>query len=82
MKGTLKFLTGLIIGALAGVTAGILLAPESGKKTRKKLSIEADKFKDELMKASEEKFGKFKTELSEKVSEYTQTAKDKIFNKK
>ncbi len=81
MKGTVNFITGVAIGAVVGAVAGLLLAPESGKKTLKKLSKEADKFKDELLKASEDKFGKFTKELNEKVGEYAEIAKDKLLNK-
>ncbi len=81
MNGALRFLAGVIVGAMAGAVAGVLLAPDSGKKTLKKLSKEADKFKDELVKASQDKFGKFTKELNEKVGEYAEIAKEKILNK-
>ena len=38
MNDTTKFFAGVLIGALGGLVAGILLAPDSGKRTRKKIS--------------------------------------------
>ena len=37
MSSTSKFAKGLFFGALAGIAAGVLLAPEKGEKTRQKL---------------------------------------------
>jgi len=39
-------LLGFAVGALAGLTTGILLAPEKGKKTRDKLSYRLAKYRD------------------------------------
>lgn len=42
MRGRLTYFTmGLIAGALGGVLAGLLLAPNSGQKTRERLANEA-----------------------------------------
>ncbi len=41
----MKNLTGILLGAAAGIAAGILLAPDSGNKTRKVLGKESDKWK-------------------------------------
>jgi gas vesicle protein len=48
---TFSFFRGLFIGAIAGIAAGILLAPKSGEETRedlKKLSLEFEKKATEL----------------------------------
>ena len=37
MNKEVKILSGFILGAIAGGAAGLLLAPTSGKRTRKKL---------------------------------------------
>ena len=43
MTTTSKVITGVLVGASVGIIAGILIAPDSGKRTREKL---ADKAKD------------------------------------
>jgi gas vesicle protein len=43
MNTTSKVITGILAGATLGILAGILLAPNSGKKTREQI---ADKTKD------------------------------------
>lgn len=40
----MKSLPGIIVGLAVGAVVGILLAPESGKKTRKRISSESDSF--------------------------------------
>lgn len=48
---TFSFLKGLFVGAIAGAVAGILLAPKSGKETRKdlkKLAMDFDEKATEL----------------------------------
>ena len=43
-----KLITGLVIGAAAGLVAGILFAPDKGTETRKKIADKAGDFTDEL----------------------------------
>jgi len=78
MSGTLKFLTGVVVGAVAGGVAGVLLAPESGRKTRKRISTEVGKIKDEIVDTTEKKFIEIKKDLNEKVGTYVDVAKEKI----
>ena len=40
----MKSLPGILVGLAVGAVVGLLLAPESGKKTRKKISSESDSF--------------------------------------
>lgn len=40
----MKSIPGILVGLAVGALVGILLAPESGKRTRKKLSSESDSF--------------------------------------
>ncbi len=42
-----NFLTGLICGAAIGAGVALLLAPESGKRTRKRITRAADDLKDD-----------------------------------
>ena len=70
-------LAALMIAAAAGATVALLFAPDSGKKTRKKLMKEAESVKDtfayRLMQAEEEiqhlrdKLGKKASEASASV---------------
>lgn len=40
----MKSFPGILVGLAVGAVVGLLLAPESGKKTRKKISSESDSF--------------------------------------
>ena len=44
--GSVGFLTGLVFGALAGFGAMILLAPQSGKKTRAQIGLKSIELQD------------------------------------
>lgn len=44
-----KFALGTLIGAVAGVVAGILTAPKSGKETRADIKAKASELKDEAV---------------------------------
>ncbi|MFA0962755.1 YtxH domain-containing protein [Roseivirga sp. BDSF3-8] len=48
MDNTEKTLIAFLAGAAAGALTGLLLAPDSGEKTRKKLGKNIDTWKDEL----------------------------------
>ena len=67
-----KVLQGLLIGAAAGVVAGLLLAPSAGKETRKKL---ADSAKDLTDKFG----GEFEGALS-KLTDLTETTLGNLKN--
>ncbi len=66
-------LAGLILGAAAGVVAGLLLAPEKGSVTREKLKKKAQDF-------SEEFEGKAK-EFSKKAEDFAKEVEHKIKDK-
>lgn len=46
----MRLLSGIATIALAGLAAGILMAPDRGDKTRKKLNKESGRFKTDLEK--------------------------------
>lgn len=73
-SSTAKFLFGFIAGAAAGAVAGLLLAPEKGSETRKKVSDTAKKWKEELDK----EFSTKVDDLKDYVKESTEEMKAKI----
>lgn len=74
MKGTSgKMLLGIIIGAAAGAVAGLLLAPDKGSVTRKKIADKAKETGDNLKETVTGKYGDMKEFVSDKY--------DKIKNK-
>ncbi len=70
MKNTEQTLLALLVGAAAGVVAGLLLAPDSGEKTRQKLADNADVIKKDLESSWETN--------SKKIREYTDEALSEI----
>ena len=76
----LRIITTLSLGITAGLVAGYLTAPRSGKKTRQRISDEVDS----QMKAIEDNFNnrvsKLKKDYNEQVKELTHTGKD-VLNK-
>jgi len=69
-----KFLTGLALGVLAGV----LLAPDKGSETRKKLSEKGNDLKNkfnDFIDSIHDKFGQAKEEAEDLADDVKQTAK-------
>ena len=60
-----KFALGALVGAAAGLVAGVLTAPKSGKETRADLKAKADDMKAEAT----DKADRVKTEADKKVAE-------------
>ncbi|GAB4126015.1 MAG: hypothetical protein OHK0045_10790 [Raineya sp.] len=58
MSNGQKILFSFLAGAAAGVVAGLLIAPDSGKEIRKKIAKKAANIKDTL----ESRIHKFKTQ--------------------
>lgn len=72
MKSTEKILIAGIVGAAAGALAGILLAPDEGRKTRKKIAKSIDEIKDTV--------DEFVTKSSEVVSEKFRAGKQAVMS--
>lgn len=59
MENAGKFIATFLVGAAAGVSLGLLLAPEKGDKTRKNFK----KALDEKTKQADKKYKKYKKDL-------------------
>lgn len=72
-----KILSGFIFGAMGGLIAGLLIAPDSGKGTRKKISDTASKIQHELHDFAEETLEATKKSISETVDDLVKDHKEK-----
>ena len=75
MKGDSFF--ALIAGAAAGLTLGLLFAPEKGEETRRKVKVAAAEGWDEFMDAADEGWGKAK-EAAEDLKESAESATTRL----
>ena len=75
MKGDSFF--ALIAGAAAGLTLGLLFAPEKGEETRRKVKVAAAEGWDEFMDAADDGFDKAK-ETFEDVKEGAESATSRM----
>lgn len=64
-KTILAFATGIFVGAAVGAIGGILLAPDKGSETRRKITAKTDELKDDLS----EKLDNLKDTIEEKIAE-------------
>ncbi|MES2733892.1 MAG: YtxH domain-containing protein [Bacteroidota bacterium] len=81
MKDKQKVLLSFVIGAAAGVAAGMLLAPYSGKDSRKKLSDKATALSNDLggqINTSLDKLNELKDSVISSISDLTGKAADKV----
>ncbi len=69
----MKSLPGILLGLAAGVIVGVLMAPESGKKTRKRISSESDNFFSDLQDQLQDGLDS----IRKQYHEYAETAADK-----
>lgn len=53
-RDALNFIVGMTLGALVGTTAALLLAPQSGKRTRRQLARKAEELGDTATEAFDE----------------------------
>ncbi len=77
---TKKVIQGLLIGAAAGVVAGILLAPSSGKDTRKKLADSAKDISDKFGSEFDNALGKISNFTESTLSNLKNVKSEKVSN--
>ena len=69
---------GILAGAAVGVAIGMLLAPDSGAKTQKKLIRGAKDLGDSLMGTAEGSIQNLKDRFNRKVDDVARTSKEGI----
>ncbi len=79
MDNSDRTLLAFIVGAAAGVLAGLLFAPEDGEKTRRRISKKAQELKDELQENLDtDKLKKAANAALTEVEKYGQKLTDMI----
>ncbi|PBQ32888.1 hypothetical protein CNR22_14270 [Sphingobacteriaceae bacterium] len=78
MENAGKIIGALVLGAVVGAACGILLAPDKGTETRKKLFNGAKDLADDLKQKAQDGLNKFKDMAEERAEEFTKTAKNKM----
>ncbi len=72
----MKSLPGILVGLAVGAVVGILLAPESGKKVRKRISSESDSFFKDLQDQLQSGLESIKSQYNDYVDSAAGTTQD------
>lgn len=78
MENAGKIIGALVLGAVVGAACGILLAPDKGTETRKKLFNGAKDLADDLKEKVKESANKFRDMADERVDDLAKAAKGKV----
>lgn len=78
MNTTVKVIGGIFLGAIAGTIAGVLMAPASGRETRKQLKTKALDMTDEMKNSVSDYVNHLLRGYNKKVDAYAENGKDKI----
>jgi gas vesicle protein len=73
-NGYLNFMAGMVCGAVIGAGVALLMAPDSGKKTRKRLGRAAD----DLRESASDRWDEIADDVRDRVEEALATAKKKV----
>ncbi len=74
----MKSLPGILIGLAAGAVLGLLLAPASGKKTRKRINHESESFFKSLQDQLQEGLESIKDQYNDTLESAGSTTKDAV----
>ena len=78
MRDTKKLIGGLIAGAAIGIAVGLLLAPRSGVKTRKKLLNDSLRLKDDVLSSVEDSLNALRKQFNHKIDQMAKGGKELI----
>lgn len=78
MNSTTKIIGGFLAGAALGVATGLLMAPDSGKRTRKKIMDKSKEVGDQVAKSVAKTLEGVKSTYNQKVDEFANTGKSSI----
>lgn len=78
MNNTAKIITGVLAGAAAGAVTGLLLAPDSGKNTRKKIVNGANDMVDSLKDQVETKTEAAKDSYNQSLEKAANSTKNGV----
>lgn len=74
----MKSLPGILVGLALGAVVGMLMAPESGKKTRKRISSESDSFFKDLQDQLQSGLDNIKNQYNDYVDSTTEKTQDLV----
>jgi len=85
MNNSKHMVFGLLIGALAGATAMLLFAPQSGRQTRDQIQLKSEElmnktneFVKDSVKQVQRKTEEISSEIKEKVAQLKESGKEKL----
>ncbi|GJM30157.1 MAG: hypothetical protein DHS20C17_27920 [Cyclobacteriaceae bacterium] len=78
MNREMKVLSGFVLGAIAGGAAGLLLAPASGKRTRKKLKRESQRMVNEAKNTLADVANEAAVKVNEGLEDFSVKGRDSI----
>lgn len=71
-------ISGFIAGAAVGAAAGLLLAPASGEKTRRKIAKGSMRMKNNIVDYVENAVGSLRNQVNSKIDRLTRPSKDGV----
>ena len=78
MKDSKKLIGGLIAGTAIGVAVGMLLAPTSGQKARRKIVNGSLKLKDDLMASVDDSIETVRKQIITKIDQLSKAGKEVV----
>lgn len=78
MNTTAKVIGGICLGAIAGAIAGVLMAPSSGRETRRQIKAKAQEMTDELKSSLSNYVDQALHGYNKKVDGYAENGKETI----